>query len=41
VEILAEQYVKVLQLGAPHILDAAEMERVLAKFKDYGANTKA
>jgi L-fuculose-phosphate aldolase len=36
VEILAEQYCKVLALGSPHILPAAEMERVLEKFKNYG-----
>ena len=36
VEVLAEQYVKVLTLGVPHILDEAEMTRVLAKFKSYG-----
>lgn len=36
VEELAAQYVKVLQLGAPHILDDAEMARVLAKFQSYG-----
>ncbi len=36
VEVLAEQYVKVLTLGVPHILDDAEMTRVLAKFKSYG-----
>jgi L-fuculose-phosphate aldolase len=36
VEVLAEQYYKVLTLGKPHILDAAEMARVLEKFKGYG-----
>jgi L-fuculose-phosphate aldolase len=37
VEGLAEQYYKVLQLGAPHILDHAEMARVHARFARYGA----
>ena len=36
VEVLAEQYYKVLMLGEPQILDAAEMARVLEKFKGYG-----
>lgn len=36
VEILAEQYVKVLSIGKPHTLDDAEMSRVLSKFKSYG-----
>jgi L-fuculose-phosphate aldolase len=36
VEILAEQYCKVLALGQPHILDQAEMARVLEKFRTYG-----
>jgi L-fuculose-phosphate aldolase len=36
VEVLAEQYCKVLMLGKPRILDAAEMARVLEKFKGYG-----
>ena len=36
VEILAEQYLKVLLLGAPQIIPANEMEIVLAKFKSYG-----
>ena len=36
VEALAEQYCKVLQLGAVHILDDAEMNRVLDRFKSYG-----
>lgn len=35
-ETLAEQYWRVLQLGSPKLLDAAEMARVLAKFADYG-----
>jgi L-fuculose-phosphate aldolase len=37
VEVLAEQYVKVLTLGRPDILDEEEMTRVLEKFKGYGA----
>ena len=36
VEVLAEQYYKVLTLGQPHILDAHEMTVVLEKFKNYG-----
>jgi L-fuculose-phosphate aldolase len=36
VESLAAQLVKVLQIGAPHVLDAAEMRRVLERFKSYG-----
>ena len=36
VEILAEQYLKVLLLGTPHIISADEMKIVLAKFKTYG-----
>ena len=36
VEVLAEQYYKVLTLGAAHILDDGEMSLVLAKFKSYG-----
>ncbi len=37
VEVLAEQYVKVLMLGRPDVLPADEMVRVLDKFKSYGA----
>ncbi len=36
VEILAEQYLKVLLLGTPHILGASEMAEVLERFKSYG-----
>jgi L-fuculose-phosphate aldolase len=37
VEVLAEQYCKLLALGgSPHHLDDAEMERVIEKFKTYG-----
>lgn len=35
-ETLAEQYWRVLQLGAPKLLDAAEMVRVIARFARYG-----
>ena len=38
VEGLCEQYWRALQAGAPVILDDAEMDRVLEKFKSYGAN---
>lgn len=36
VEVLAEQYVKVLLLGTPHILDAAQMRDVIERFATYG-----
>ena len=36
VETLASQYVQVLALGKPKLLDAAEMKRVLKQFKTYG-----
>ncbi len=36
VEVLAEQYSKVLTLGEPHILPDEEMARVLERFKTYG-----
>lgn len=36
VETLAEQYFKVLLLGAPHILPDTEMELMLEKFGSYG-----
>ncbi|MDP2134804.1 MAG: class II aldolase/adducin family protein [Sulfuritalea sp.] len=35
-ETLCEQYWRVLQLGAPKLLSAAEMARVLEKFASYG-----
>ncbi|MDZ4251071.1 MAG: class II aldolase/adducin family protein [Sulfuritalea sp.] len=35
-ETLCEQYWRVLQLGAPQLLPADEMTRVLAKFASYG-----
>jgi L-fuculose-phosphate aldolase len=35
-ETLCEQYWRVLQLGAPKLLAADEMQRVLAKFATYG-----
>ena len=35
-ETLCEQYWRVLQLGAPKLLSAVEMARVLAKFATYG-----
>lgn len=35
-ETLCEQYWRVLQLGAPKLLPAAEMTRVIAKFATYG-----
>lgn len=36
VEDLAEQYVRVLQMGEPVLLSDEEMDRVLEKFKSYG-----
>jgi L-fuculose-phosphate aldolase len=36
VEVLAEQYFKVLSLGMPQLLPVAEMSVVLEKFKSYG-----
>jgi L-fuculose-phosphate aldolase len=36
VEVLSEQYYKVLTLGAPHILSDEEMAAMLEKFKSYG-----
>ena len=36
VETLAAQYVAVLQIGKPHILDDKEMNRVLKRFESYG-----
>lgn len=36
VETLAEMYWRALQVGAPAILDEAEMVRVLEKFRTYG-----
>jgi len=36
VEALAQQYVTVLSIGTPLLLDAAEMARVIAKFRNYG-----
>lgn len=36
VETLARQYIDVLGLGRPHVLDDAEMARVIEKFKGYG-----
>lgn len=40
VEILAEQYFKVLCLGKPILLSDAEMKTVLARFKSYGQNAQ-
>jgi L-fuculose-phosphate aldolase len=41
VEVLAEQYARVLALGEAHILPDEEMERVLKRFKTYGQNAQA
>lgn len=40
VELLAEQYWKVLAIGKPKLLDDDEMERVLELFKGYGQNAQ-
>ncbi|MGQ0673232.1 MAG: class II aldolase/adducin family protein [Hyphomicrobium sp.] len=36
VEVLAEQYCKVLMLGPPHTLPDSEMATIIEKFKSYG-----
>ncbi|WP_018872564.1 L-fuculose-phosphate aldolase [Thioalkalivibrio sp. ALJ16] len=41
VELLARQYVLSLQIGGPRLLDDAEMERVLEKFRDYGPRERS
>lgn len=41
VEILAEQYYKVLTLGRPNILSDSEMKKVLKRFKTYGQNANS
>ncbi len=41
VEILAEQYYKVLTLGRPALLTASEMAEVLERFKSYGQKAQA
>lgn len=40
VEVLAEQYVKVLMIGTPHVLARDEMARVAERFSSYGRNGK-
>ena len=41
VEALARLYWQALQIAEPALLDAAEMERVLEKFRNYGGNADA
>lgn len=41
VEALADQYARTLQVGEPKLLDDAEMDRVLEKFKTYGQPNRA
>ncbi|WP_018877391.1 class II aldolase/adducin family protein [Thioalkalivibrio sp. ALE28] len=41
VELLARQYVLSLQIGGPTLLDDAEMDRVLEKFRHYGPQRDA
>jgi len=40
VEALAEQYWRILQVGEPTLLDDAEMDGVLEKFKVYGQDAR-
>lgn len=40
IEVLAEQYTKVLAIGPPAVLPEEEMQAVLEKFKDYGLHAK-
>lgn len=40
VEVLAEQYYKVLTLGAAHVLGETEMREVLVRFASYGQNAQ-
>lgn len=40
VETLAQQYLLALSTGGPVLLDGAEMDRVLEKFKSYGVNAQ-
>jgi L-fuculose-phosphate aldolase len=40
VEVLAEQYYKVLVLGSVHLLDDAEMLKIAERFKTYGRNAE-
>lgn len=39
VETLCEQYSRALQIGTPNLLNDAEMDEVIEKFKDYGRHT--
>ena len=41
VEVLAEQYYKLLTLGTPQLLSEAEMAVVLERFKSYGQNAQS
>jgi L-fuculose-phosphate aldolase len=41
IEVMAEQYHHVLLQGQPHILDDAEMRRVIARFASYGAKAQS
>ncbi|HKF73819.1 MAG TPA: class II aldolase/adducin family protein [Stellaceae bacterium] len=41
VETLAAMYWRALQVGEPNILDAAEMARVIEKFRTYGQQTSS
>lgn len=41
VEVLAEQYIKVLSIGPPAVLPDAEMQIVLEQFKSYGQRAQS
>jgi L-fuculose-phosphate aldolase len=36
VELVAEQYWRALQVGQPHVLDEAEIARVMESYRTYG-----
>jgi L-fuculose-phosphate aldolase len=38
IEVLARAYLLSLAAGDPALLDDAEMDRILEKFRDYGAS---
>jgi L-fuculose-phosphate aldolase len=40
VETLCKQYAVALQVGTPRVLEAAEIEKTIEKFKDYGPRRK-
>ena len=40
VETLASQYWHAAQIGTPHVLDGSELDRVRARFAEYGQKKK-